>query len=78
MGPPVHSAVTAPHSIIVSKDDSIVLVDGLDIGETVNVRVLRGGVPVGTVTGEAEDLLDTGFGQFEITTRPRRPCAGRV
>ena len=66
MAPPVNSAVTGPHSIIVSKNDSIVLVDGLDIGETVTVRVLRGGVPVGTVTGEAEALLPNGFGQFEI------------
>lgn len=63
---PASGVVNAPHTMIVSMDDSIVLLDGLQIGETVTVSVIRGTVEVGTVTGQAEDLLGNGVGQFEI------------
>jgi Chitobiase/beta-hexosaminidase C-terminal domain len=70
---PVNGAVNEPHAVIVSKDDSIVLVDGLDEGEPVAVTVIRDGVTVGVANGAAQDLVPddgTDVAQFEVNHGP--------
>jgi hypothetical protein len=52
---PAAADVADPHTVFVLKNDSIVEVEGLVDGEPLTVRVLRDGVEVGSVAGNASN-----------------------